>query len=56
MADPRAVVDAALDHLGDGGCFLADPGLEVVASLERTQRVELLSAATTALYPDRYRA
>jgi short-subunit dehydrogenase len=49
---PRQVVEAALDHLGDGGCYLADPGLEIVASLDRPQRVELLSSATSALYPD----
>ncbi len=49
---PRAVVDAALDHLGEGGCFLADPGLEVVAGMERRARADLLSSATTALYPD----
>ncbi len=50
-ADPRAVVDAALDHLPEGGCYLADPGLELVAGLERRQRVELLSSATSSLYP-----
>jgi hypothetical protein len=49
---PRQVVDAALDHLGDGGCYLADPGLEYVAGLARDARVELLSSATTALYPN----
>ena len=48
---PRGVVDAALDRLGDGGCFLADPGLEVVAGLPRGVRVDLLSSATSALYP-----
>ena len=48
---PRAVVDAALDHLPDGGAFLADEGLELVASIERRQRVELLSSATASLYP-----
>ena len=49
--DPRSVVDAALDHLPDGGCYVADPSLEVVAGLERRQRVHLLSSATVALYP-----
>ena len=53
-ADPRAVVDAALDHLPEGGCFLADPGLEVLAGIERGARVDLLSSATTALYPDQF--
>ncbi len=55
VVDPRLVVDAALDRLPEGGCFLADPGLELVAGLDRRQRVELLSQATTALYPTEYR-
>jgi short-subunit dehydrogenase len=50
--DPRVVVDRALDHLPEGGCFLADPALEYVATVERRQRVELLSTATASLYPD----
>jgi short-subunit dehydrogenase len=50
--DPRVVVDGALDHLPDGGCWYADPALEVVAGIERRQRVDLLSKATVALYPD----
>jgi short-subunit dehydrogenase len=49
--DPRVVVEQGLDHLADGGCFLADPALEVVATIERRQRVDLLSSATAALYP-----
>lgn len=53
-ADPRVVVEAALDHLPDGGCFLADPGLEVVAGLERAARVDLLSGATSSLYPEQF--
>jgi short-subunit dehydrogenase len=53
---PRQVVDGALDHLGDGGCYLADPGLEVVAGLAREVRVDLLSSATSALYPDLFPA
>jgi len=53
--DPRTVVEAALDRLPEGGCFLADPGLELVARIERAQRVDLLSSATTALYPNEYR-
>ena len=35
--DPRVVVDAALDRLPDGGWFLADPGLELVAGIERAR-------------------
>ena len=46
------MVDGALDHLPDGGCYIADPALEVVAGIERRQRVDLLSSATVALYPD----
>jgi short-subunit dehydrogenase len=53
-ADPRAVVDAALDHLASGGRFLADPGLEYVAGLDRAARVELLSTVTSSLYPVEY--
>ncbi len=53
-ADPRAVVEAALDRLPEGGCFLADPGLELVAGFERAARVDLLSRATTSLYPDEF--
>jgi len=55
-ADPRAVVEGALDHLaGDGGGrYLADPGLEVVARIERAARVDLLSSVTSSLYPDEY--
>jgi len=49
-SDPRMVVDGALDRLGEGGCYLADPGIELVASIERRQRVDLLSSTTTALY------
>ena len=49
--DPRTVVEGALDHLPEGGCYYADPALEVVAGIARRQRVDLLSSATTALYP-----
>jgi short-subunit dehydrogenase len=52
--DPRAVVDAALDHLETGGRFLADPGLDFVAGLDRAARVDLLSTVTSALYPAEY--
>ena len=50
-ASPRAVVEAALDRLPSGGWFLADPGLEVVAGIERGARVDLLSQVTASLYP-----
>ena len=40
--DPRVVVDGALDRLPDGGCFIADPSFDVVAGIERRQRVDLL--------------
>jgi uncharacterized protein len=54
VADPRAVVESALEHLADGGRFLADPGLDVVAGMERAARVELLSSVTSSLYPAEY--
>jgi hypothetical protein len=54
VAEPRAVVEAALDQLAAGGRFLADPGLELVAGLDRAARVELLSRVTSSLYPDLY--
>jgi uncharacterized protein len=50
--DPRIVVDGALAHLPEGGCYIGDAGLEVVAGIERRQRVDLLSGATVALYPE----
>jgi short-subunit dehydrogenase len=50
--DPRVVVEGALDHLPEGGAYLADAGLEIVAGMERRQRSDLLSSATVALYPD----
>ncbi len=53
-ADPRVVVDRALDQLAAGGRLLADPGLEVVAGIERAARVDLLSRVTSSLYPDEY--
>jgi len=52
--DPRTVVDGALDRLGEGGWYLADPGIELVAGLDRRERVDLLSSTTSALYLDRY--
>jgi short-subunit dehydrogenase len=53
-ADPREVVEAALDRLPEGGCFFADAGLETVTGIERRARVDLLSSATSALYPHEY--
>ena len=54
-AEPRAVVEAALDHLAEGGRFLADPGLELRGrAWTVAHAVELLSSATSSLYPDRY--
>ena len=50
-ADPRVVVEGALDHLPEGGSYFADPALELVAGIERRRRVEVLSSATVALYP-----
>ena len=50
--DPRIVVEGALDRLADGGAYLADPNLELVAGVDRRQRVDLLSSATVAMYPD----
>jgi short-subunit dehydrogenase len=54
VSDPRHVVDLALDHLPEGGCYLADPGLEFVAGLGRAERVDLLSSVTTSLHPDQF--
>jgi short-subunit dehydrogenase len=53
-ADPRGVVDRALQRLPTGGRYLADAGLEVVAGIEREARVDLLSRVTSSLYPDEY--
>jgi short-subunit dehydrogenase len=53
-ADPRVVVEAALDALPRGGRLLADRGLELLATIDRAERVELLSRSTAALYPDEY--
>jgi len=50
-ADPRDVVRSALDALGEGTCWLADPGLELMAGLDRRKGVDLISAATTSMYP-----
>lgn len=50
--DPRTVVAGALDVLPEGGRWLADPGLEVAAALDRRERVDLMGTATTGMYPD----
>jgi len=50
-ADPRDVVRRALDALGEGRCWLADPGLEFMASVDRRKASDVISAATTAMYP-----
>jgi short-subunit dehydrogenase len=49
--DPRVVVEGALDALPVGGRYLADDGLELATSLDRPERVDLMGAATTAMYP-----
>lgn len=49
--DPRTVVARALDDLPAGGRWLADEGLEFAASVDRRERVDMISAATTAMYP-----
>jgi hypothetical protein len=50
--DPRAVVADALDALPAGGRWLADPGLELAATLERRERVDLMGTTITGMYPD----
>lgn len=49
--DPRTVVAAALDALPEGGRWLADAGLTFASQVPRAERVDLMSAATTAMYP-----
>lgn len=49
--DPRTVVSAALDDLPTGGRWLADDGLRFAAEVDRAERVDMMSAATTAMYP-----
>lgn len=49
--DPRTVVAAALDDLPTGGRWLADDGLRFAAQVDRAERVDMMSAATTAMYP-----
>ena len=50
--DPRVVVEGALDALPEGGRWLADAGLEFAAAVDRSERVAMMSNATTAMYPD----
>ena len=50
--DPRTVVADALDALPAGGRWLADPGLELAATLERRERVDLMGTTITGMYPD----
>jgi short-subunit dehydrogenase len=52
VSSPRDVVETALDGLPDGGCVYGDPGLALVDGMERRARVDLLSSATAALYPE----
>lgn len=49
--DPRTVVSAALDDLPVGGRWLADDGLRFAAEVPRAERVDMMSSATTAMYP-----
>ncbi len=50
--EPREVVRGALDALPEGGWWLADEGLAFASTVERRQRVDMMSAATTGMYPD----
>lgn len=50
--DPRDVVRGALDALGEGTCYLGDPGLEFMVSVDRREGVDMISAATTGMYHD----
>ncbi len=49
--DPRTVVSSARDALPEGGRWLADAGLEFAATVPRAERVDMMSQATTAMYP-----
>lgn len=51
--DPLSVVHRGLDVLGVGGRWLADEGLEFIATVPRRDRVEMMSAATVAMYRHR---
>ena len=52
--DPRVVVAGGLDALPEGGRWLADDGLAFAAQVPRAERVDMMSAATTAMYPRLY--
>jgi short-subunit dehydrogenase len=54
--DPGDVVRRALDALGEETCWFADPGLEFMASLDRRKGVDLISSATTGMYPGIFEA
>ena len=49
--DPRTVVSGALDALPEGGRWLGDDGLELVITVPRAERVDMMSQATTAMFP-----
>ncbi|MFT5204224.1 MAG: hypothetical protein ACI9C1_003631, partial [Candidatus Aldehydirespiratoraceae bacterium] len=49
--DPRIVVNGALDALPEGGRWLGDASLEFVTTVPRAERVDMMSQATTAMYP-----
>ncbi|MDE0067242.1 MAG: SDR family NAD(P)-dependent oxidoreductase [Acidimicrobiaceae bacterium] len=48
--DPRTVVAPALDALGEGGRWLGDDGLKFAATVERSDRVDMMCSATAAMY------
>ena|GEM_PF-1049017 len=50
-ADPRTVVSGALDALPEGGRWLGDASLEFVTTVPRAERVDMMSQATKAMYP-----
>lgn len=49
--EPRDVIARGLDALHLGGRWLADEGLEFAATVERRERVDMISEATVAMYP-----
>jgi hypothetical protein len=49
--EPRAVIARGLDALALGGRWLADDGLEFAAAVERRERVDMISQATVAMFP-----
>ena len=51
VVDPRDVVAKALDSLGDGYCFVFDDGINFMLGLDRRQAVDIISTATTSMYP-----